>query len=111
MQDPDFTIKQNDTSPTFDIVVMTGLQEVVDLTGFTAPEFHMWNRRTKTLVVDGTATVPDPLSGLVRYSWVAADTDVAGLYEAEFQLTNPSGGILSIPNDGYYLVEITPEIA
>lgn len=107
----DFTLKQNDTSPSFDVVVMTGLKEVVDLTGFTAPEFHMWNRRTRAVVVDTTATIAAATGGLLRYTWLAADTDVPGLYEAEFQITDPAGGILSIPNDGYFTIEITPEVA
>lgn len=109
---PDFTMKQNDTGPPFEIVVMTGLREVVDLTGVTAPEFHMRRRRTKELVVDATAEISNAIGGLLAYNWAAGDTDTPGLYEAEFQITLPNGeGTISIPNDGHYLIEIVPEIA
>jgi hypothetical protein len=111
MEIPDFTIKQNDRLPAFDIVVMTGLKEVVDLTDFSTPTFHMWNKRTRATVVDAAAAIVSAAGGLVRYSWGASDTVTPGLYEAEFGLLYTGALPMTIPNDGYYLVLITPEIS
>lgn len=110
-RNPDFSMKQNDRLPSFDVVVMTGLKEIVDLTDFSTPTFHMWNKRTREVIVDAAATIVSATGGLLRYSWAAADTDIPGLYEAEFGLVYTGSLPMTIPNDGYYLIEITPEIS
>lgn len=111
-QSPDFTLKVGGTAPPIEIQVLTGLREVVDITGATSPEFHMWKRRTREVIVDATAEITSASTGTLAYGWEPEDTAEAGLYEAEFQFTLASGeGTVTIPNDGYYLIEILPAIA
>ena len=111
-QSPDFTLKAGDTAPPIEVQVLTGLREVVALTGATQPEFHMWKRRTREVIVDADAEITSEASGTMAYSWTGSDTADPGLYEGEFQITLSGGeGTVTIPNDGYYLIEILPAIA
>lgn len=48
----------------------------------------------------------------VRYDWIAGDTDTAGTFEAEFEVTYSDSTIETFPNDGTNIaIKITPEIA
>jgi len=47
---------------------------------------------------------------LVRYNWIAADTDTIGSYQAEFEVTYADASIETFPNDGYIRVEIIDDI-
>ena len=49
--------------------------------------------------------------GRQKYSWAAADTDTAGLYEGEVQATFVDGTIRTFPPKGYFTIEITDDIA
>ena len=37
--------------------------------------------------IDGVATIPTPSAGTLRYDWAGTDTDTAGIYSAEFEVT------------------------
>jgi len=54
--------------------------------------------------------VGSAVRGRVKYSWSATDTDTAGTYESEVQVTFANGKIRTFPSDGYFLVEITDDV-
>lgn len=103
-----FYVKQNDTSPAMLATLQDAEGNAVNLTGATV-RFHMRSVGGNP-VVDAAATIVTPLSGIVRYNWVAADTDTAGTYQAEFEVTYADASIETFPNDGYIVVQIIDDI-
>jgi uncharacterized protein YfaS (alpha-2-macroglobulin family) len=53
------------------------------------------------------ATIHDAPNGVVRYSWGTDDTDEAGRYRAEFEVTYADGSVETFPNDGFHDVVLT----
>lgn len=42
--------------------------------------------------------------------YMPADTDTAGRFEAEFEVTYADGAVETFPNDGFIVVQIGPDI-
>ena len=109
----DFVIKQGDTSPALEATLTDGAGDPFDITGATVT-FHMTavgNEGTNQPVVDADATVVDAGAGVVQYDWAPGDTADSGVYSAEFEVTYNSGVTETFPNDGYFEVVITEEVA
>lgn len=106
-----FYIKEGDTSPAIEYVlsptdiVLTGANVV----------FNMWDRRRVVKVSRAVGSVTDDGSAsdtpTIQYDWVSADTDTAGTYYAEFEVTYADSTIETFPNDGYITIEIRKDIA
>lgn len=105
-----FYVKQNDTSPAMLATLQDADGNAIDITGASV-RFHMRAIGSNQTTVDGDATIVTASSGLVRYDWIAADTDTVGSYQAEFEVTYADSSIETFPNDGYIRVEITDDIA
>lgn len=105
----DFWIKKNDTVPVLEAILKDSDGVVVDVTGASI-RFHMATIGG-TLKVDDTGSVVDGSAGHVRYEWIAADTDTAGTYLAEWEVTYPNSTIETFPSDGYFEIEILSDLA
>lgn len=104
-----FQIKQNDTSPAIRAALKDGNNSAIDLTDATV-RFHMKDL-SGTVIVDAEASVISPAtSGIVQYDWSAADTDTAGSYYAEFEVTYANAKIETFPNNSNISVSIRPEL-
>lgn len=105
-----FYIKQNDTSPTMLATLQNASGSAIDLTGATV-RFYMRPVGSTNTTVNALATVVTAASGIVRYSWIAANTATIGSYQAEFQVTYADAAVETFPNDSYISVEIIDDIA
>jgi len=105
-----FSIKENDTLPAIRAILKDSSGAVVNLTNATV-RFHMRNTSNSNIKVDSAATVVDAAGGVVDYEWTSADTDVAGQYEIEFEVTFSGGGIQTFPNDSYGTVVVYDDLA
>jgi hypothetical protein len=56
------------------------------------------------------AVVVSAVAGTVRYQLVAADTEDAGLYRCEWEVTLADLTILTVPDDGYNFLKILPDV-
>lgn len=105
-----FYIKQNDTEPTFQAGLLDSDGFPVDLTSATAVRFHMRDA-SGTVIVDQPMVIITAASGVVQYDWIAADTQTAGSFQVEVEVTYLGGSIETFPNNGYEEVIITDDIA
>ncbi len=112
-----FHIKQNDRRPLFVVVLKDNFGEpseaIVDLTTATSAVFNMTLQGGGPVKVNrGSATIGSPAtSGQVTYAWGTADTTSVGTYDAEIEITWSDGKAETFPNDSYWEVEITDDIA
>lgn len=104
-----FYIKQNDTAPALDAILARQNGEAVNLTG--ASVKFMMRLGVASPKVNTSATIVNAASGLVRYSFTAANTDTAGVYDAEFEVTYADATVETFPNDGYFKVTVVDDIA
>jgi hypothetical protein len=103
-----FNIKRNDTGPSIAGILERPSGTAVNISGATV-RFKMRDA-SKASVVNAVATVFDGSAGSVRYDWDAADTEDAGLFEAEWEVTYSDSTIETFPNDGFIPVYITEDI-
>lgn len=108
----DFEIKQNDTFPALEGILRDGFGKPINITGATV----VLNTRLQpggAVKVNGGAmgAVGVAVRGRVKYNWTAADTDTPGIYEAEIQITFSNGKIRTIPGKGYFIIDVTDDIA
>lgn len=104
----DFYIKRNDTRPEISVTALDDAGAAVNLTGATVKFFMKQNN---TLKVNGTGSLISAAAGTMKYQWVAADTDTAGDYLAEFQVTFGDGRILTFPNATYINVHVITDLS
>lgn len=105
----DYVIKTGDRAPNITATCKDGSGNVVDLTGATA-RFVMINNETGVVKVAAAATISNPTGGVVTYAWEATDTDTAGLYDGEFEVTFSGGIVQTFPNDRQIVILITPDL-
>ena len=99
----EFSIKQGDTRP----IIQGTVLAPVSLTGATV-RFLMRLRSDASSKVAAAGVVTSVLT--MEYSWVAADTDTPGIYEAEFEVTFSNGKIETYPNFEYIIVTVLAEV-
>lgn len=104
-----FVIKRNDTSPGMQATLKNGSGTAVDLTGATVLMIMRPVGGGKRKI-SGACTLHDAANGIVRYAWVSGDTDTAGLFNVEFQVTYADSTVETFPNKGYEQVQIDGDL-
>jgi len=103
-------LKRGDTAPPVEATLRYAASGApVDLTGASVL-FVMRQPGADTPKVQRAATIVDAVAGAVRFDWQAADTDTAGAYVAELQVTLPGGAVMTVPNGGYLTVKILEDL-
>ena len=104
-----FRIKTNDTSPKLALTILNASGGVVDLSGASA-KFHMKAFGASSLKVDSVATITDADDGEVQYDWLPSDTDTAGTYYGEIEITYGDASVETFPNNGYFTIIIKEDL-
>lgn len=106
----DLSVRQGDLGPAFEVVLRDERGARLVLAADAVVQFRMRPLGGVVLQVDEVATVVNGPRGRVKYAWAVGDTDFAGLYEAEFSVTDAGSGDEAVPRTlpatGFYLVEI-----
>jgi hypothetical protein len=55
-------------------------------------------------------TVTNASGGIVQYPWVASDTDTAGTYYGEVEVTYADNTVETCPNNGYFTIIIKEDL-
>lgn len=102
-------LRLNDLQPYYYASIVDSDGTAVSLSGATA----VFSMRT----VDGTlkvnrqsATISDATNGYLHYVWQSGDTDTAGSYYIEFEITPASGGKFTVPAYDKAVVEIIDDL-
>ena len=110
----DFTMQRHDRLPSIQATLSA------DLTAAASVKFIMRKASTDGLwtpdftpaaKVNATATIVTPASGVVRYDWLAIDTDTAGYYVGQWQVTWTSGSKpQTFPTTTYHTILIVADL-
>lgn len=104
-----FRIKTNDTSPKLAVTLQDANSVPVNISGATV-RFHMKAFGATSLKTDAPMTITNATGGIVQYSWVAADTNLAGTYYGEVEVTYPDSSIETFPNNGYFTIIVKEDL-
>lgn len=107
-------MKRGDTAPPITATLEVG-GTAVDLEGATV-RFHMRDS-SQQVVVDAAANNDqvsdgsDGTLGMVSYDWIAGDTDIAGMFEGEWEVTFADSSIRTFPTLHNTRIRIVGDIA
>lgn len=103
-------IKQDDLLPLIVATLLTSDGDPMDLTGCTVT-FRMRKFGVSALTVNAACAVVSPAySGVVAYTWLDGNTDIAGLYFAEFEVVTGTGSRTTFPNTDALLVQVISDL-
>lgn len=106
----DFDIKRNDTQPFPRAVLGYDDGSEANLSAATSVKFIMRACKTGALKVSAPATIVDAAGGVVEYQWETGDTDTAGKYDYEWEVTWATGRIQTFPGEGYGVINIGADL-
>ena len=104
-----FKIKTNDTSPKLTVDLEDASGAAINLDGSSA-RFHMKKYGETSLKIDASADITDSSGGRVEYTWSSGDTDTAGTYYGEIEVTFGDNSVETFPNSGYFTIIIQEDL-
>jgi BppU N-terminal domain len=104
-----FFLKQGDTAPAIDYIVLDEDGVPINLTGSTVT-FYMQDMSGNEVIDGGACSLIDAPNGQVRYQWLDGDSDISGLYAAEFLVTFGGGTKRTTPDPGWITVVISSSL-
>jgi hypothetical protein len=103
----DVRMKVGDTLPVLRQTLRNDAGAALDLTGATV-QFRM-REPGQALKVNAAAAILDAPNGVVQYTWLSANTDTAGLFDAEWAVSY-SSNVETVPANGYVKLLFTPKL-
>ena len=110
-----FTMKRNDTRPKYKGQLMQtdplapATKIPVDLSTATGVKLIMRTGAGGEAKVNAAAVITDPTNGRVEYTWVVGDTDTAGDFNAEWEVSW-GGDKQTFPSVGYLVIIIEDDL-
>lgn len=104
----DVTIKRGDTRNCIKAILKNASGDPVNLAGC-GVKFHMAPLR-QPAIVSRAAHIEDAEAGEVWVVWAPGETDTAGIYRAEFEVTYQDGRRETFPNKGYISLLIQDDL-
>lgn len=105
----DWRTKTGDTSPAIEYYLQDYDLEPINLIDASV-KFQMKEANSDTVLIDSSATIVDENEGRVKYEWQEGDTDTAGNYHAEWEVTYSDGTIETFPKEKNIIVTIIEDI-
>ncbi|RJQ04806.1 MAG: hypothetical protein C4551_10020 [Bacillota bacterium] len=109
-----FYLKQGNLRPSYVVILKDADKNPVNISTATAVRLHM-KTPGGAIKVDAEMINRDDgteaLRGKCEYEWQAGDSDTAGTFYAEVEVTWPDTDPETFPNDGYNIVKITEKLA
>lgn len=107
MVDTLFKMKKDDTRPYLKVTVTDENGDAVSLVSATVKFSMTTDDDTRTAKVSEQAcNITDESNGVAEYRWSASDTDTAGDYLGEFQVTLSDSTVFTVPNDDSLKIKI-----
>ena len=106
----DFNIKRNDTLPSVSGTLLDPDGNAVNLTGATVKFIYRLSTEPRSAAVSGSVVLVDENNGVVRFDWTDGDTDVPGIYFAEFETTFGTGEVQTTPNTSNLILRIFDDV-
>ena len=101
----DFTIKANDRLPSIKATLSA------DLTTALGVDFIMRAKTgSVTPKVNAAAVIEDAANGVVRYDWLAVDTNTPGEYQAEWEVHWPGPKTQTFPTTSYHTIAVLADL-
>ena len=105
----DFTLKAYDRLPSIQATLSSG-GNPLDLTSATAVSFIMRPATGGAVKVNAPAAIVTASGGVVCYDWAVGDTDVAGSYQAEWEVHWSSDKTQTFPTLTYHTIDILADL-
>ena len=99
-------IKQGDRLPVLDATLVNEDGTAFNLTSADSVAFRMRAKGATTFAVEGAATIVSAAAGTVRYAWAEGDTDVVGVFYAEFVVTFSGSLTQTVPTTSQFIVRV-----
>lgn len=107
---PALVVKTNDLQPYYYVEVLDASGTAIALSGATIVctmrNVHDPSGTPKINRQSTGISITDASAGKFRYAWQAGETDTAGKYYIEFEITPSSGGKFTVPSDNSAIVVV-----
>lgn len=105
-----YEMKRNDTRPRPDALLRFSDGSIPDLTGASV-KFIARDVTSSVVKIDATATITDVPTAAVEYAMTADDSDTAGTYYCEWEVTFADTSVQTFPTRSFDRLRIRGDIA
>lgn len=107
----DWTMKRNDTAvPLYrSLTHATGALAATNIPLAAASRVRMFMSQSAILNT-ASCVIASAAGGVVRHDWVAVETASSGIFNCEYEILWNDGTIQTVPNSGYFSIEIVADL-